>query len=100
MYPKPMRGLYYGFSFYDGANAFYHLTARTSCYHIDYFPEAIYFAYIPVDNHPDRFNATSNMIDLQEITLLPKRFIQPLFAQSPVRAVIGYDSELSHVRKL
>jgi hypothetical protein len=64
------------------------LAARTSSYHIDYFPEAVYFTYtyIPVDNHPDRFNATSNMIDLQEIMLLPNRFIQPLFAQSPVRA--------------
>jgi hypothetical protein len=60
--------------------------AGTRSYHIDYFPEAVYFTYIPVDNHPDRFNATSNMIDLQEIMLLPKRFVQPLFAQSPVGA--------------
>jgi hypothetical protein len=62
------------------------LAPRTRSYHIDYFPQAVYFIYIPVDNHPDRFNATSIMIDLQEIMLLPKRSIQPLFAQSPVRA--------------
>jgi hypothetical protein len=51
---------------------------------IDYFPQAVYFTYIPVDNHPDRFNATSIMIDLQEIMLLPKRFGQSLSAQSTV----------------
>ena len=60
------------------------LAPRTRSYNIDYFPQAVYFTYIPVDNHPDRFNATSIMIDLQEIMLLPKRFGQSLSAQSTV----------------
>jgi hypothetical protein len=60
------------------------LAARTRSYHIDYFPQAVYFTYIPVDKHPDRFNVTSNMIDLQEIMLLPKK-ICPTF----IRAVAG-----------